>query len=74
MTSSAMSASTARSRRQVGTVASTTSASAGLDVDRVGARGDADPSPGAGRRRLDPDPGEERPLLVGARSPCRAAG
>ena len=38
---------------------------AGLDVERLGAGRDADPGPWCGRGRLDPDPGEERSLLVG---------
>ena len=64
MTSSAMSASTARSRRQRRDRRVDHLGIPGLDVERIRTRGDADPGPRAGRRRLDPDPGEERALLV----------
>ena len=62
-----MSASTARSRRQVGhgRVDDASSAPAST-VERLRAGGDRDPRPGDGRRRLDPDPGEQVALLVGS--------
>ena len=47
---------------------------AGIDVERLGAGGDGDPRPRLGRGRLDPDPGQERPLLVGSEVRARAAG
>ena len=37
---------------------------AGRDLERLRARRDDDPGPGSGRRRLDPDPRQQRPLLV----------
>ena len=65
MTSSAMSASTARSRRQVGTVASSTSASPGSTSTGSVPAAMRTRRPGGGRVRLDPDPGEELALFVG---------
>ena len=62
------SASIAMSRRQVGTIATSDVRRVRLDGQRLGARRDRhDPVGGLGGRRLglDPDPGEERALLVG---------
>ena len=58
----------ARSRRGVSAVVRT-------DVEWLRSpAGDRDRVAGGGRLGRDPDPGQERPLLVGRRGPCRAAG
>ena len=66
MISSVRSASTSRSRRQVGIVASIDLGVAGLDLERLGAGGDPDRRRSGHRGGLDPDPRQQGALVVRA--------